>query len=172
MRWIQAFLINRQQMVVADSEQSDSDLVTPGVLQGSVLGTIVFLAYNNDLPQYIVSQVRLFADDTAIFLTLYSRHYRLFTEGLGQTPGMGIKVGHGVQPPKCHAVHVTSSRAPFDTRYIGSVCSDQTGLGFEPVWRTTRLLTLNRKRFDHLLYTKLKPVYQTDQTTLGDFEPV
>ena len=80
---------------------------------------------------------------------------------------MGIKVGHGVQPPKCHAVHVTSSRAPFNTRYIGSVCSDQTGLGFEPVWRTTRLLTLNRKRFDHLLYTKLKPVYQTDQTTLG-----
>ena len=50
--------------------------------------------------------------------------------------------------------------------YLVSVCSDQTGLGFEPIWRTTHLLTLNRKRFDHL-YTKLKPVYQTDQTTLG-----
>ena len=46
---------------------------------------------------------------------------------------------------------------------IGSVCSDQTGF-VEPVWRTTHLLTLNRKRFDHLLNTKLKPVYQTDQT--------
>ena len=51
--------------------------------------------------------------------------------------------------------------------HYGSVCSDQTGLGFEPVWRTTHLLTPNRKQFDHLLYTKLKPVYQTDQTTLG-----
>ena len=46
-----------------------------------------------------------------------------------------------------------------------SVCSDQTGLVLKPVWRTTHLLTLNRKQFDHLLYTKLKPVYQTDQTT-------
>ena len=46
------------------------------------------------------------------------------------------------------------------------LCSGQTGLGFDSVWRTTHLLTLNRKRFDHLLYTKLKPVYQTDQNTL------
>ena len=51
--------------------------------------------------------------------------------------------------------------------HFWSVCSDQFDLGFEPVWRTTHLLTQNRKRFDHLLYTKLNSVYQTDQTTLG-----
>ena len=49
----------------------------------------------------------------------------------------------------------------------GPVCSHQTGLGFKPDRRTIHLLTWNRKQFDHLIYTKLKPVYQIDQTTFG-----
>ena len=71
MRWIQAFLGNRRQKVVV--EESDSVPVTSGVLQGSVLGLILFLVNINDLPNDIVSQVRLFADDTAIYLTLENK---------------------------------------------------------------------------------------------------
>ena len=66
---------------------------------------------------------------------------------------------------KCTCLFVNSLFLSVSRGFnIGSVCSDQTGLGFEPVWRTTHL-RLNRKRFDHLLYTKLKPVYQADQPT-------
>ena len=73
LRWIQAFLGNRRQKVVVEGEESDSAPVTSGVPQGSVLGPILFLVNINDLPDDIVSQVRLFADDTAIYLTLENK---------------------------------------------------------------------------------------------------
>ena len=46
--------------------------VTSGVQQGSVLGVLFFLLCINDLPQDIKSQVRLFANDTTIYLTVGS----------------------------------------------------------------------------------------------------
>ena len=73
LRGIQAFLGNRLQKVVVEDEESDFVPVKSGVPQGSVLGPILFLVYINDLPDDIVSQVRLFSDDTAIYLTLENK---------------------------------------------------------------------------------------------------
>ena len=64
--WIRAFLGDRSQTVVLEGEESGSVPVTSGVPQGSVLGPILFLVYINDLPDELSSQVRLFADDTAL----------------------------------------------------------------------------------------------------------
>ena len=70
LRWIRAFLGDQTQRVVVGGEESDSVPVTSGVPQGSVLGPILFLVYINDLPENVTSHVHLFADDTAMYLTM------------------------------------------------------------------------------------------------------
>ena len=73
LRWIQASLGNRLQKVVVEGEESDSNPIISGVPKCSVLGPILFLVYINDLLDDIVSQEGLFADDTAIYLTLENK---------------------------------------------------------------------------------------------------
>ena len=70
--WIQAFLSNRTQTVVLENEHTNTVPVTSGVPQGSVLGPILFLICINNLPDMTKSKVRLFADDTAIYLAVSS----------------------------------------------------------------------------------------------------
>ena len=59
-------------MVVVEGEKSDSINVESGVPQGSVLEPSLFLFYINDMPEGIRSRVRLFADDTIVYLTITS----------------------------------------------------------------------------------------------------
>ena len=68
LNWIQSFLMGRTQTVVLDGESSEEVKVTSGVPH-AVLGPLPFLLYINDLPENIQSQVSLFADDTAVYLT-------------------------------------------------------------------------------------------------------
>ncbi len=68
--WIEDFLKNRTQRVVCAGEKSEWSPVLSGVPQGSVIGPILFLIYINDLPEDINSSVRLFADDTIMYMTM------------------------------------------------------------------------------------------------------
>jgi hypothetical protein len=65
--WISGFLKHRVQRVVVGGEHSTWTDVDSGVPQGTVLGPLLFLAYINDLPDNISSNVRLFADVCVLY---------------------------------------------------------------------------------------------------------
>ena len=65
--WIKAFLSNRKQGVVIEGESSPWTTVGSGIPQGSVLGPTLFAVFINDMPSYISSCCKMFADDAKIY---------------------------------------------------------------------------------------------------------
>ena len=66
---ISSFLSNRRLRVVLDGKSSQEYPVNAGVPQGSILGPTLFLLYINDLPDDVICNIAIYADDT----TLYSK---------------------------------------------------------------------------------------------------
>ena len=64
--WFTSYLSNRQQYVDINGNTSTSRPLDISVLQGSILGPILFLCFINDLPITTELLALLFADDTAI----------------------------------------------------------------------------------------------------------
>ena len=55
------------QRVVLNGQTSKSNKITAGVLEGFILGPLVFLIYINYLPSELCCSPKLFADDTFLF---------------------------------------------------------------------------------------------------------
>ena len=55
--------------MIVNGRESNWETVTNGIPQGSVLGTILFVLYINDLPEHLPnkSNLYLYVDDTKIF---------------------------------------------------------------------------------------------------------
>ena len=68
LNWFNNYLSNRKQRVVINSEHSNWTDITAGVPQGSILGPMLFLVFINDIVENIHSTVRLFADDTSMYI--------------------------------------------------------------------------------------------------------
>ena len=67
---ISSFLSNRWLQVVLDGKSSQEYPVNAGVPPGSILGPTLFLLYINDLPDDVICNIAIYADDT----TLYSKY--------------------------------------------------------------------------------------------------
>ena len=111
LRWIRSFLIGISQTVVLEGVGSEE---LSGVPQGSLLGPILFLLYINDLPDDIKSQVLIFADDTAVYLTLDKQNSSQQLQGdLDQLQKWEMELN----PSKCVVMHITRSIRPTNSQY-------------------------------------------------------
>ena len=66
--WFSDYLSERKQRVVIPGATSSWKSIKAGVPQGSILGPLLFLIYINDIVDDIHSCIRLFADDTSLYI--------------------------------------------------------------------------------------------------------
>ncbi|CAB3977248.1 Hypothetical predicted protein [Paramuricea clavata] len=68
LKWFQSYLQDRRQQTTILGATSSPTPVTSGVPQGSILGPLLFLLYENYLPSSIVNiSIATYADDTKLF---------------------------------------------------------------------------------------------------------
>ena len=68
---LQSYLLNRQQYAAFKNRRSDLKIINNGVLQGSILGPMLFLIYINDFPNTSkLFNFLMYADDTRLFCCL------------------------------------------------------------------------------------------------------
>ena len=58
---------NRQLRVVLDVKSSQEYPVNAAIPQGSILGRTLFLLYINDLPDDVICNIAMYADDTSLY---------------------------------------------------------------------------------------------------------
>ena len=112
--WIRSFLSDRYQCVVLDGEKSDACPVLSGVPQGSVLGPCLFLMYINDMPETIKSNIRLFADDTIMYLTISNQSdCQDLQSDLTKLESWEREWLMAFNPDKCEVIRITKKKDPI-----------------------------------------------------------
>ena len=75
-RWVGNWLSGRRQRVVIEGVASGWEFVLSGVPQGSVLGSVLFIVFIDDIDEGIRSNVLKFADDTKLVARVGSEEDR------------------------------------------------------------------------------------------------
>ena len=124
--WIKDWLSNRKQRVVVMNKMSEWTLVTSSVVQGSVLGPLLFLIYIDDLCYVVESMKSLFADDTKVFRVIKSgEDHRILQKDLNSLMDWARKWQMEFNPTKCHAIRFGQGPTPGYT-IGGDLLEDST----------------------------------------------
>ena len=97
--------------VVLESPSFDKIPVASEVPQGSVLGPCLFLFYTNDIAVGLSSTVRLFADDTLLYLTVQNNNdAELLQHDLDMLCQWEATWLMEFHPDKCEVISVTKKK--------------------------------------------------------------
>ena len=80
--WFKSYLSDRAFKVNINNHFSDLSKINCGIPQGSILGSLLFLLYFNDMPQAVHSDLLLYADDSS--LTFQHKHIHTIEQRLHQ----------------------------------------------------------------------------------------
>ena len=120
MGWIVSFLSGRSQKVVLEGKSFSSAPLHSGVPQGTVFGPVLFLIYIIDLPEYVSnSTVRLFADDTLLYLTIHnSSDCTKLQDDLNNLQKWESDWQISFHPEKSEVIHITTKKHPIIHKYL------------------------------------------------------
>jgi len=112
--WLQNYLTDRTQAVVIKGSTSSYLPVRTGVPQGSILGPLLFLVYINDIVDNIESIIKLFADDTSMYLSLENTQMRtdIFNSDLEKINQWATQWKVKFNPSKTELLNVSRKRNP------------------------------------------------------------
>ena len=81
--------------------------VNSGVPRGSVLGLLLFLIFVNDLPDWVKSSIKMFADDTKLWATIRNTsNSSMLHEHLNRLKSWSDKWLLWFNAEKCKVMHV------------------------------------------------------------------
>jgi len=123
LKGVKGFLDNCHQSVIVNGFSSEPIPVSSGVRLASVLGPLLFLMYINDLPMNVKSKVRLFADDTVLYLTISTfSQSEILQKDLDNLERWSHKWDMKFNFSKCQVIHITRSKNPIPTQYTIHNC--------------------------------------------------
>ena len=104
-------MVGRTQRFRVRGLLSEEVTVMSGVLQGSILGPLLFLAYINDILKNIGSAIRLFADGCVIYTEIANNNdIKRLQIDLGRLEEWAVETGTKINPGKSKAVSFTRAQ--------------------------------------------------------------
>ena len=131
LKWIEAFLTDRQQKVLVNGAESSWAHVKSGIPQGSILGPVLFTLFVNDIPDKIKTYISLYADDTKIYCPLTSDEAAIdLAEDLAYLQQWARDMQMQFHPNKCKVMHLGSNNPKFNyymyDNFTDTTCTQHT----------------------------------------------